>query len=78
MSILRGADGRRFIVSGPFDHEMPNFYIVIADITFWLKNERDIYAWMEDHLPRGRLHQEGMTIVLEREEEVTSFIMRWA
>ncbi len=78
MSILRGADGRRFIVSGPFDHEMPYFYIVIADITFWLKNEPEIYAWMDDNLPRGRMHQEGMTIALEQETDVTAFIMRWS
>lgn len=78
MSLLRGADGRRFIVSGPFDHEMPYHYIVIADITFWLKNEPEIYSWMDENLPRGRLHQEGMTIALEREEDVTAFIMRWA
>jgi hypothetical protein len=78
VSILRGADGRRFIVSGPFDHEMPYFYIVIADITFWLKNEPEIYAWMDDNLPRGRMHQEGMTIALEQETDVTAFIMRWS
>jgi hypothetical protein len=57
---------------------MPYFYIVIADITFWLKNEPAIYAWMDDALPRGRMHQEGMTIALETEEQVTAFIMRWA
>ena len=78
MSILRGADGRRFIVSGPFDHEMPYNYIVIADITYWINNEPEIYAWMDVNLPRGRLHQEGMTIVLEEETDVTAFIMRWA
>ena len=78
MSILRGADGRRFIVSGPFDHEMPYHYIVIADITFWLKNEPAIYAWMDENLPRGRMHQQGMTVELETEEQVTAFIMRWA
>lgn len=78
MSILDGANGRRFIVSGPFDDEMPYNYIVIADITYWLKNEPEIYAWMDANLPRGRLHQEGMTIVLESDEDVTAFIMRWA
>lgn len=78
MSILRGADGRRFIVSGPFDHEMPYYYIVIADITFWLKHEPEIYAWMDANLPRGRMHQEGMTIALEREEDVTAFLLRWS
>ena len=78
MSILDGANGRRFIVSGPFDHEMPYHYVVIADITYWLNNEPAIYAWMDANLPRGRLHQEGMTIVLEEETDVTAFIMRWA
>lgn len=77
MSLLDGANGRRFIASGPFDHEMPYHYIVIADITFWLKNEPAIYKWMEDNLPRGRLHQEGMTVVVETEEQVTAFLLRW-
>jgi len=78
MSILDGANGRKFIVSGPFDQEMPYHYIVIADISHWMKNEKAIYAWMDINLPRGRMLQEGMTVVLEREEDVTAFIMRWA
>ena len=77
MTILDGAQGRRFIASGPFDHEMPYYYIVIADITFWLKNEKNIYEWMELNLPRGRLHQEGMTLALETEEQVTAFLLKW-
>ncbi len=77
MSILDGANGRRFIASGPFDHEMPYYYLVIADISYWLKHEPEIYAWMDEHLPRGRLHQEGMTVALESEEQVTAFLLRW-
>lgn len=78
MTILDGAQGRRFIASGPFDHEMPYYYIVIADITFWLKHEKSIYEWMEENLPRGRMHQEGMTLALETEEQLTAFLLRWA
>ena len=78
MSLLDGANGRRFIASGPFDHEMPYHYIVIADIGYWMKNEDSIYSWMDDNLPRGRLHQTGMTIELETEEQVTAFLLRWA
>jgi hypothetical protein len=57
---------------------MPYYYLVIADITFWLNNEPAIYAWMDENLPRGRLHQEGMTLALESEEQVTAFCLRWA
>lgn len=78
MSILDGANGRRFIASGPFDHEMPYHYLVIADISYWLNNEPEIYAWMDNNLPRGRLHQQGMTVELETEEQVTAFCLRWA
>jgi hypothetical protein len=77
MSLLDGANGRRFIVSGPFDHEMPWHYIVIADISYWLNNEPAIYTWMEQNLPRGRLHQQGMTLELETKEQVTAFLLKW-
>jgi hypothetical protein len=77
LSILDGANGRKFIASGPFDHEMPYYYLVIADISYWIKHESEIYLWMDEHLPRGRLHQEGMTVALESEEQVTAFLLRW-
>ena len=78
MSLLDGANGRRFILSGPFDDEMPCHYIVIADISYWIKNEPEIYAWMDENLSRGRLHQEGMTIVLEDEKDALAFLLKWA
>lgn len=77
MSILDGANGRKFIVSGPFDHEMPYYYLVIADITYWLNNEPEIYAWMDVNLPRGRMHQEGMTISMPTEKLITAFLLQW-
>ena len=78
MSLLDGANGRKFIASGPFDDEMPYHYIVIADIGYWMKNEDSIYAWMDDNLPKGRLHQVGMTLALDTQEQVTAFLLRWA
>lgn len=78
MSLLDGADGRRFILSGPFDEEMPYHYVVIADIKFWIENETAIYAWMDDNLPRGRLHHEGMVISLDNEKDSFAFILKWS
>lgn len=78
MSILEGANGRRFIVSGPFDEEMPHYYVVIADYKFWHDNESKIHAWMDENLPRGNQHQQGMVVTLERERDVTAFMLQWA
>ena len=77
MSLLDGANGRKFIASGPFDDEMPYHYIVIADIGFWMKNEPAIYDWMAENLPRGRFRQVGMTLALDTQEQVTAFLLRW-
>ena len=78
MSLLDGANGRKFIATGPFDDEMPYYYMVIADITYWLKNEPEIYAWMDDNLPRGRMHQKGMTLEFETDKHLMMFLLRWA
>lgn len=77
MSILEGVNNRKFILSGPFDDEMPYHYLVISDITHWINNEPAIYSWMEENLPRGRLHQKGMTLEFETESQVTAFVLRW-
>lgn len=76
--MLRGADGRRFIATGPFDNEMPFHYVVIADVYFWMENEADIHTWMDENLPRGRVHHEGMMISLDSEIDRTAFCLRWA
>lgn len=77
MSILDGANGRRFIVTGPFDTSMPDYYVVIADFAWWIQNERGIYVWMEKNLPKGRMHHEGMVLNMPKEEQVTAFLLKW-
>jgi hypothetical protein len=57
---------------------MPDYYIMITDLNFWFDNEAQIYQWMDENLPRGRLHQERMVVVLEQEKEVVLFMLRWA
>ena len=78
MSLLDGANGRKFIATGPFDDEMPFHYIVIADVYYWMENETDIHQWMEDNLPRGKAHHAGMMISLDSELDRTAFCLRWA
>mgnify|MGYP003342481599 CR=1 FL=1 len=70
-------DGR-FIATGPFDAEMPHYYIIIRDYRWWNDNEKEIYRWMDDCLPRGRKHQQGMVVVIEDESDASNFLLRWS
>jgi hypothetical protein len=69
---------QRFVLAGPFDEEMPYYYLMIADYSWWNLNEPEIYSWMEANLPRGRLHQEGMVISLPTAQLATLFLLRWS
>ena len=51
--------------------------IVIADFSWWIQNEKGIYRWMEAHLPKGRMHHEGMVMNMPSAELVTAFLLKW-
>ena len=71
-------DKQRFILTGPFDNEMPHYYIVIKDYNFWTEHEAELEEWMDRNLSRGREHQTGMVLTIEEEKEAMLFLMRWA
>lgn len=71
-------DNQRFILTGPFDDEMPYYYIVIKDYNFWAEHEAELEEWMDSNLSRGREHQTGMVLTIEEEKEAMLFLMRWA
>lgn len=67
----------RFIATGPFDEKMPYHYIIIRDHRWWVDHEKEIYEWMDECLPRGRTHHQGMLVVIEKESDVSNFILKW-
>lgn len=77
MAVVWENDKGRFIVSGPFDDEMPFFYIIIADFSWWNANESAIYRWMDQCLPRGRMHHRGLVLELDNEELASLFLLKW-
>ena len=77
MSVVFGDDNGRLIVTGPFDKEMPDHYIIIKDYRWWAANETEIYAWMRQCLPNGTDHHQGMVVTLKEEQDVLSFLLRW-
>jgi hypothetical protein len=77
MATVWDNDKGRFIVSGPFDADMPYYYIIITDFKWWTDNELEIVDWMNRCLPRGVLHVKGMVLELETEELTSLFLLRW-
>ena len=69
---------RRFMITGPFDEEMPNKYVMITDIKYWMDNEDEIYTWMRENLPRGKMHQTGMVIEFENDQDLSNFLLKWS
>ena len=68
----------RFQCTGPFDDEMPYYYVIISDYRWWVDNEKAIYAWMKDNLPKGTAHHQGMVVTLDTDQDVSNFLLRWA
>ena len=77
MSVVFGDDASRFYVTGPFDEEMPYYYILIKDYRWWVANEPEIYKWMRQCLPDGTNHHQGMVVTIKEEPNVTNFLLRW-
>jgi len=77
MSTLWEDKKGRFLATGPFDEKMPHYYFIISDYRWWTNNETEIYTWMDQCLPRGRHHQQGMVVVIENESDASNFLLRW-
>jgi len=77
MSTLWENKKGRFIATGPFDEEMPHYYIIISDFNWWADNEKEIYTWMDQCLPRGRKHQQGMVVIIEHQADASNFLLKW-
>lgn len=78
MSIVFPAEKGRFLVTGPFDEDMPDYYIMICDYKWWAEHEKEIYNWMWQCLPKGQDHHSGMVVTLQREADVTNFLLKWS
>jgi hypothetical protein len=52
--------------------------LFIEDYAWWIQNEKDITEWMNNNLPRGIDHQQGMAITFDNDQQRLAFILRWA
>jgi hypothetical protein len=52
--------------------------LLIEDWAWWEANEREIYNWMGERLPRGIEHQQGIVLSFDDEQQRMMFLLRWA
>lgn len=77
MSVVFPDKKGRFIATGPFDADMPHHYIIITDYRWWANNETELYAWMDQCLPKGRSHHQGMVVIIENAADASNFLLKW-
>ena len=51
--------------------------LIIEDVSWWTQNDQEIVSWMDDHLPRGRNHQQGIVLTFDNEQQRNWFMLRW-
>lgn len=51
--------------------------LMIADYSWWTDNEREILNWMNETLPRGIDHQQGMILTFDNDYDRINFLMKW-
>jgi len=52
--------------------------LMINDWAWWEANEREIYNWMSERLPRGIEHQQGIVLSFDNEQQRMMFLLRWS
>lgn len=52
--------------------------LLIEDYMWWTDNEREILNWMEDNLPQGIDHQQGMVLTFDTDKQRMIFLLRWS
>lgn len=52
--------------------------LMIVDYMWWTDNEREILNWMEDNLPNGIDHQQGMVLTFDTDKQRMMFLLRWS
>ena len=51
--------------------------LLICDPAWWVDNEEEIHAWMDEHIAGGSSCQLGMTIQFKSDQDQLLFLLRW-
>lgn len=70
--------GNRFVAYKPFDDEMPNWDVVVADLGWWIDYCDQVNMWLATNIPDSADIQSGMVLSFKREKDCSQFLLRWA
>ena len=68
----------KFVISGPFDAHMPDYYVIIKDVTWWLKNEKSIMSWLDTEIPSADIEFSGVVLAFKNSKDALAFILKWS
>jgi hypothetical protein len=66
--------GRKFVVAESYLHDSTGHLIVLVDVDYWLKNIYELENWCE--VNNGQV--QGMTVLLNEDQALVSFLLRWS
>jgi hypothetical protein len=67
----------KFVLSGPFDAHMPDYYLIITDIEWWIKNEETVLQWIGSEILSTDYIISGVVLTFKREKDVAAFLLKW-
>jgi len=50
---------------------------IVLDAEWYVANQTELEAWMQENLKRGRDTQLGMVLMFDNEAEATTFLLKW-
>ena len=69
--------GNRFVAYKPFDNEMPDWYVVVADLGWWIAYCDQVDEWLTTNIPDSKDIKSGMVLSFKREKDCSKFLLKW-
>ena len=69
--------GNRFVAYTPFDSEMPDWYVVVADLGWWILHGHKVDAWLAANIKNSKNIKSGMVLSFKCEKDCSQFLLRW-
>ena len=67
----------RFLVSGPFDEDMPHYYVIVRDIDWYITNETLITTWLDNSTSPDDVDISGVVLTFKQDKDLTAFLLKW-